>query len=241
MSEPPMGYEAYDRYAAQYDAWFIKNENVLSTEAALVARTLENAGRVLSIGCGSGLFEMLLRKRWGISVTDGVEPSESMAEIARKRGMDVRIGTAEDIGEHELDGQYDTLLFNGCPCYINDLQKAFDNTSRFLTKGGRAIVIDIPKESSYALLYNLAKTIGSWDHPMLQGACPPNPYPIEFVAMANWRTTAEKLECLEKAGYSDFSFMQTLTRMPLYSDTDVEEPSEGCDKGSYVAITAFLK
>ena len=235
-----MGYEAYDKYAAQYDAWFIKNGNVLETEATLVARTLKDAGTVLSIGCGSGLFEMLLKKHWGITVTDGIEPSVSMAEIARKRGMDITIGTAEDVGAHELDGKYDTLLFNGCPCYINDLGKAFANTSRFLRKGGRAIVIDIPKESSYALLYNLAKTLGTWDHPMLHGVCPPNPYPIEFVSMANWRTTAEKLEYLEKAGYSDFSFMQTLTRVPLHTDTSVEEPSEGCDRGSYVAITATL-
>ena len=189
-----MGYEAYDKYAAQYDAWFIKNGNVLETEATLVARTLKDAGKVLSIGCGSGLFEMLLKKHWGITVTDGIEPSVSMAEIARKRGMDITIGTAEDVGAHELDGKYDTLLFNGCPCYINDLGKAFANTSRFLRKGGRAIVIDIPKESSYALLYNLAKTLGTWNHPMLHGVCP----------------------------------------------TSVEEPSEGCDRGSYVAITATL-
>ena len=134
-----MGYEAYDKYAAQYDAWFIKNGNVLETEATLVARTLKDAGKVLSIGCGSGLFEMLLKKHWGITVTDGIEPSVSMAEIARKRGMDITIGTAEEVGAHELDGQYDTLLFNGCPCYINDLGKAFANTSRFLRKGGRAI------------------------------------------------------------------------------------------------------
>lgn len=235
-----MGYEAYDKYASEYDAWFIKNENVLETEAALVAKTLENAGRVLSIGCGSGLFEMIMKKRWNISVTDGIEPSRSMAEIAGKRGMKVTIGTAEEVEAHELDGRYDTLLFNGCPCYINNLQKAFDNTARFLRKGGKAIVIDIPKESSYALLYNLAKTLGTWDHPMLRGVCPPNPYPIEFGAMANWRTTAEKVECLERAGYSDFRFMQTLTRMPLHSDSSVEEPSEGCDRGSYVAITAIL-
>ena len=235
-----MGYEAYDKYASEYDAWFIKNENVLETEAALVAKTLENAGRVLSIGCGSGLFEMIMKKRWNISVTDGIEPSRSMAEIAGKRGMKVTIGTAEEVEAHELDGRYDTLLFNGCPCYINNLQKAFDNTARFLRKGGKAIVIDIPKESSYALLYNLAKTLGTWDHPMLRGVCPPNPYPLEFVAMANWRTTAEKVECLERAGYSDFRFMQTLTRMPLHSDSSVEEPSEGCDRGSYVAITAIL-
>lgn len=231
-----MGFEAYDKYAEQYDIWFIKNGNVLHSEAALVAKTLEDAGRTLSIGCGSGLFEMLLAKEWGIEVKEGVEPSESMAEIARKRGMEVTPGTAEQVSTEGREGRYDTLLFNGCPCYINDLQGAFDNTSAFLKKGGRIVVIDVPKESAYAMLYNLAMTLGTWDHPLLEGICPPNPYPIEFVKMASWRTTQAKLDCLSKAGYGNFRFMQTLTGQPLHSDETVEEPSEGCDRGSYVAI-----
>ena len=231
-----MGYEAYDRYAAEYDAWFIKNANVLETEAALVARTLENAGKVLSIGCGSGLFEMIMQKRYGISVSCGIEPSVSMAEIAGKRGMEVTIGTAEEVCAPELEGSFDTLLFNGCPCYINDLQKAFDNTSRFLRSGGRAVVIDIPKESSYALLYNLAKTLGTWDHPLLEGVQPKDPYPIELVTKACWRTTAEKVESMRKAGFSDFEFAQTLTTHPLNSGDYIQKPVPGYDSGDYVAI-----
>lgn len=235
-----MGYEVYDQYAQEYDYWFLKNENVLQTEARLVAKVLENAGRVLSIGCGSGLFEMILARQYGITVTEGVEPAESMAEIARKRGLHVTISTAEEVSMPEEEGGFDTLLFNGCPCYINDLKKAFANTRPLLRKGGRIILIDIPKESAYALLYNLAKTVGSWDHPMLLGVTPPNPYPIEFVSMANWRTTKEKVDLLTEAGYGNFSFMQTLTSLPLHSDDRIEDPSEGCDKGSYVAITATL-
>lgn len=234
-----MGYKAYDEYAEEYDVWFLKNENVLASEVALVASCLKDAGRILSIGCGSGLFEMIMKKDYGITVTEGVEPSVSMAQIARKRGMEVSPGTAEEIslGSEYLEA-YDTLLFNGCPCYINDLQKAFDNTCKYLRKGGRIVVIDIPKESPYAMLYNLAKTLGTWDHELLEGACPPNPYPIEFVSMAVWRTTDEKVNCLKAAGYKDFSFRQTLTTDPHYSDIAVEEPKEGYDRGSYVAITA---
>lgn len=235
-----MGYKAYDEYAEKYDIWFLKNENVLSSEAALVASCLKDAGRVLSIGCGSGLFEMILKKDYGINVTEGVEPSVSMAEIAKKRGMEVFPGTAEEVslGNESLE-VYDTLLFNGCPCYINDLQGAFDNTKKYLRREGRIVVIDIPKESAYAMLYNLAMTLGTWDHELLKGICPPNPYPIEFVKMALWRTTDEKVKCLKAAGYDNFSFRQTLTTDPHYSDLAVEEPSEGFDKGSYVAITAY--
>jgi len=235
-----MGYKAYDEYAEKYDVWFLKNENVLASEVSLVASCLKDAGRVLSIGCGSGLFEMILKKDYDIAVREGVEPSEAMASIARKRGMKVFPGTAEEIKlDKSLVGAYDTLLFNGCPCYINDLQGAFDNTRKYLRKGGKVVVIDIPKESSYAMLYNLAMTLGTWDHELLRGACPPNPYPIEFVKMALWRTTDEKVECLRAAGYDNFSFRQTLTADPHYSDNAVEEPVEGYERGSYVAISAI--
>ena len=71
------------------------------------------------------------------------------------------------------------------------------------------------------MLYNLAKALGTWDHPLLAGTYPENPYPIEFVRVANWRTTA-----------------QTLTTHPLYSNRQEEQPSEGYEKGDYVAVTA---
>lgn len=226
--------KGFDQYASEYDAWFLKNENVLMSEARLVAYFLKDAGRILSVGCGSGLFESILKKENGIVITDGIEPSTGMAEIAEKRGLKVTIGTAEDADFGE--GIYDTVLFNGTPSYITDLQKAFDKANKALKKGGRIVVIDVPKESSYALLYNLALAVGTWDHPLLEGVKPADPYPIEFVKQANWRTTEEKIEKLTKAGFGDFRFAQTLTRHALYSNTAVEDPSEGYDSGDYVAI-----
>lgn len=229
--------KAYDQYAKEYDAWFLKNENVLYSEVKLVAKFLKNAGNVLSIGCGSGLFEMILLNDFGIEVKNGVEPSEKMAEIARKRGMNVVIGSAED----DIFGQdkYDTLLYNGCPSYINDLQKSFDNAYKALKKGGKIIAIDVAKEGAYATLYNLAKTLGTWDHPLLKDVQPNDPYPIEFVKAANWRTTKEKVETMKKSGFSNFEYYQTLTTHPCYSNNAVEEPTEGFEKGNYVAVCGY--
>ena len=59
-----MGYQAFDQYASEYDAWFLENENVLQTELRLVAESLRDAGEILSIGCGSGLFEKLLQDQF---------------------------------------------------------------------------------------------------------------------------------------------------------------------------------
>ena len=231
--------KGFDQYASAYDAWFLDNRNVLYSEVNLVASTLKDAGRVLSVGCGSGLFEKILRDEYGITVTDGIEPSEGMASIARKRGMNVTVTTAEaaDFG----NGNYDTLLFNGTPSYIGDLKGVVRKAYAALPAGGRIILIDVPKESSYGLLYNLAKAVGTWDHPLLEGCYPPNPYPIEFVEVAAWRTTAEKVALLREAGFTDLEFAQTLTSHPLTSNDEEEQPIPGSGKGDYVAVTAYKR
>lgn len=225
--------KSFDEYAGLYDAWFLDNRNVLYSEVNLVAATLKGSKNILSVGCGSGLFEKIMRDEYGIDVRKGIEPSEGMAEIARKRGMEVNIGTAEtaDFG----DGEYDTILFNGSPSYISDLKSVVKKAYRALHEGGKLILIDVPKESSYGMMYNLAKALGTWHHPLLEGVYPPNPYPIELVDMAHWRTTREKLETMDEAGFKELSTMQTLTKHPLYSDLEEEQPSAGYDKGDYVA------
>ena len=228
---------SFDEHASKYDAWFMENTNVLLSEARLVAQTLSGSNNILSVGCGSGLFEKILREDFGINITDGIEPAQGMAEIARKRGMTVDITTAEegDFG----NAKYDTILFNGSPSYIADLRPIVDKAYAALPDGGRLILIDVPKESGYGLMYNLAKATGSWDHPLLKGVTPANPYPIELVKAANWRTTAEKIEVMQNAGFKNIESWQTLTSHPLSSNEEAEYPSRGTDKGDYVAIIGY--
>lgn len=228
---------AFDQYASEYDAWFMDNQNVLETELLLVASVLQNAGRILSVGCGSCLFEKLLADRYHIHIAHGIEPADGMAAIARKRGFDVEINTAEeaDMGV----SLYDTVLFNGSPCYMQDFSLAVRKAYDALRPGGRVVVVDVPKESPYGVIYNLALALGTWNHPLLEGCCPSNPYPIELVRAAHWRTTEEKSQVLTANGFVHLEFSQTLTLDPHYSYTLVEEPVPGYDRGSYVAIIGY--
>lgn len=230
---------AFDAYANDYDKWFLSNINVLKSEVALLAHFLGDPGRAISIGCGTALFETLLKKDYDIEIKEGIEPAEGMAAIAKERGLDVRIGTAEAGGYGSAE--FDTVIFNGTPSYIDKLDTAFGHASKALKPGGRIVVLDVPKESSYALLYNLAKEVGDWDNFYFVGAKPPNAYPIEFVMESRWRSTPEKIDLLEQAGFSGFEFAQTLTKHPVYSDDVFEQPVAGYDCGDYVAISAVKK
>ena len=201
-----MGYQAFDQYASEYDAWFLENTNVLETELRLVAACLKDSGKILSIGCGSALFEKLLADKYDIRIEHGIEPAEGMAAIARKRGFDVEINTAEDADYGEE--LYDTVLFNGCPCYMQDLGLALRKAHRALRKGGKTVVIDVPKESAYGLIYNLALAVGTWDHPLLEGCKPKDPYPI----MAHHERKIRHHGC------------QRLRRLGIQTDIDARPP-----------------
>lgn len=229
-----MGYKTFDKYASEYDAWFIENENVLECEVRLVAACLEPGKQILSIGCGSGLFEKILKDKYQITIQKGIEPAAAMADIAMKRGMDVTVGTAEDTDYGE--NCYDIVLFNGCPCYMNDLGLALKKAHAALRPGGKVVVIDVPKESAYGLIYNLALAVGTWEHPLLEGVQPLMPYPIELVKQASWRTTAEKTNLLKAVGFKNLTFKQTLTADPCYSHLILEDPTDGYERGAYVAI-----
>jgi SAM-dependent methyltransferase len=174
----------FDGYADAYDQWFMTNSNVFASELKLLHRALHDIEKetILSIGCGSGLFESALQSQYGIHVKYGVEPSNDMATIARKRGMTVKIGDAETTSLSKE--AYDVIYLNGCSSYIKDLSSAYQNCHRALKKGGHLILLDVPVESAYGILYKFAAHVGGYDKEIFHKIAPTFPYPIELVRSA---------------------------------------------------------
>ncbi|GAB6947659.1 class I SAM-dependent methyltransferase [Vulcanisaeta sp. JCM 16161] len=224
--------------ASKYDSWFLSNQYVLESEVLLIKYMLEpNPGRVLSVGCGSGLFEFILRTRYGIRIEDCVEPSPDMARVAETRGLRVKIGVAENLPFP--DGEFDTVLLNGVLDYVTDDVKAVKEAYRVLKPGGHIVVADVIAEGSYGLLYKLAESLGGWDNTYIARVKPPNPYPIEYVRQARWHTVEEIMNLLRNAGFVIVKVAQTLTRHPKYSNEAIEYPIDGYDRGDYVAFKGW--
>jgi SAM-dependent methyltransferase len=217
---------AFDAAAEAFDAWFAKNANVFESELLAEKQFLSDPENTLSIGCGTGLFE----ERLGIR--RGVEPAEGMARLARKRGIDVRIAPAENVPyENE---SFNGVLLGTILSYVKDRRKAMSEALRVLKRGGHIVVSNLPKEGSYAMLYDLAAIRGKYD----PETAPEHPYPLEFIEAGTWVSTGEVVELMKNAGFVGLEYLQTLTRHPKYTNDSVERPVPGYDKGDYVVIRA---
>ena len=227
--------QKFDGYADKYDEWFMKNENLFTSELRLFKKVLGDiSGKtLLSVGCGSGLFESYIEN----SNIEGIEPSADMAEIARKRGINViKIGLIEDV---ELtDNKYDIIYFNGSSSYMEDLSFVYGKCLKALKKSGKLILLDVPKESAFGFMYLLGKSLNTYDHEFLEGAMPSLPYPLALASSGIWHTTEEKINILKNLGINKFSYYQTLIKNPLYTNEEAEEVSDGYKSGGYVAIIA---
>lgn len=230
-----MSKQKFDGYADKYDEWFMVNENLFTSELKLFKKVLGDIGgkRLLSVGCGSGLFESYI----DASNIEGIEPSEDMGRIAQKRGVNViKFGLIEDVDLP--DNTYDIIYFNGSSSYMEDLKTVYEKSLKALKDGGKLILLDVPKESAFGFMYLLGKSLGTYEHEYLDGTMPQLPYPLALASSGIWHSTEEKIEILKELGINNFSFYQTLVKNPMYTNEEPEEVVEGYKSGGYVAIIA---
>ncbi|MGC9307925.1 MAG: bifunctional hydroxymethylpyrimidine kinase/phosphomethylpyrimidine kinase [Thermoplasmatota archaeon] len=220
----PLQPSAFEEAAADFDAWFDKNRNVFQSELLAEKELLKHPENAVSIGVGSGLFASQLGIKYG------VEPAEDMAKRARKRGINVKQGTAEDIPYP--DERFDTVLLSTVLSYVDDPQQAVDEAYRILKPGGHVVISFLAREGAYALLYESAYLRGHHD----PAISPRHPYPLPFIRGARWLTVADVTTVLRTAGFTDLQFVQTLRRHPKYTDEQVETPVAGYKEGDFIVV-----
>ncbi len=203
------GVESFDKNVNQYEQWFTDHPFAYVSELHAVRALLPPTGSGIEIGVGTGRFAAPL------GIKKGVEPSKAMAALAKKKGIEVLPGVAEKIPGAQAE--FDFALLVTTVCFLDDLDLAFREIHRILKPEGTFIIGFIDRESLLGRTYEKRKDKSV------------------FYRNATFYTANELVEHLAKAGFSNFTFRQTLFK-PLEDMDDVDPVREGHDQGSFIVI-----
>jgi ubiquinone/menaquinone biosynthesis C-methylase UbiE len=148
----------------------------------------------------------------------GIEPAAAMAKLARRRGVRVLAGTAEDIPLDDASVQAAFLIT--ALCFVRDVDRSFSEIRRILMRGGAVVVAFLPRESA------LGRRV------LEDGGGDP------FFREARLLSAAEVVTAITSAGLRVERIVQTLTDPPGVER--VEAPSDGFGRGSFVVVCASM-
>lgn len=201
----------FDAEVKKYDQWFDENNDYFEAELNAIKKLIDVKGRSLEVGIGTGRFALAL------GVSEGIEPADNMRLIANKKGLLVKKAIAESLPYE--DSSFNAVLFITSLCFVSDAQKSVIEASRVLKSNGKIIIAFINRESALAKKYKDNHSN--------------NPY-----LWANFFSVSEIKDLLEKAGFSDFQFSQTLLENETKSYLDIDV---GYDEGAFIVISAIKK
>jgi ubiquinone/menaquinone biosynthesis C-methylase UbiE len=201
----------FEKYTSRYEDWFERNKYVYRSELQAIHRQLPEQGEGVEIGVGTGRFAAPL------GIKHGVEPSTKMREIAKQRGIDVLDGTAEKLPFD--DSRFDFLLMVTTICFLDDILGSLKEAYRVIKPGGFIIIGFVDRTSPVGKQYLRYKNESV------------------FYKIATFYSSDEVASFLEKAGFTDLYFSQTIFR-GLADIRALEPVKEGCGEGSFVVIKA---
>ncbi|MBW1887632.1 MAG: class I SAM-dependent methyltransferase [Deltaproteobacteria bacterium] len=199
----------FEKYADQYEEWFVKNRWVYEAELRAVKAMIPSGGRGMEIGVGTGRFAGPL------GIKNGVEPSKRMREIAQKRGIRTLDGVAEELPFG--DSQFDFVLMVTTVCFVDDISKALLEAHRVLSHGGILIIGFVDRNSKVGQTYFDRQNESV------------------FYKEATFFSNDELVGFIDQAGFKDLTFNQTIFR--TLTETTRDEPvKSGHGEGSFVVI-----
>jgi ubiquinone/menaquinone biosynthesis C-methylase UbiE len=199
----------FEKYRDQYEAWFEKNHWVYEAELRAVKAMLPTGSRGLEVGVGTGRFAEPL------GIKNGVEPSKRMREIAQERKIRAVDGVAERLPFG--DSQFDFVLMVTTICFVDDINNSLREAYRVLSDKGTLIIGFVDRNSKIGKSYLERQNENV------------------FYKEATFVSVEELVECMNRAGFTDLTFFQTI--FGSMAETDKAEPVKpGYGEGSFVVI-----
>lgn len=198
----------FDRFYKRYDAWYDRNNFAYLSELEALRKVLPKKGKGLEIGVGTARFAAPLGIKYGI------DPSKKMLEIAKKRGVKVRLGNGEKL--HFKNSPFDYVVIIITLCFVKNPVKVLSEAKRVLKKNGKIIIGIIDKESFLGKHYQRKKSV--------------------FYKQANFFSVKGLVNLLKATGFSRFSYYQTVFHLPEEINS-IEKPKRGFSKGGFVVIS----
>lgn len=141
------------------------NELIIDIFARLSG--LPPGSRVVDLGCGSGVFTHLLKRRGYRSA--GVDLSPRLIQTARAkfRDIDFQVGDIEHL--HFDDASFDGVLLSGVLHHLPERSRCAAEVSRILKPGGRFVAFDPNRMNPFMYLYRdrsspFYSSVGVTDH-----------------------------------------------------------------------------
>ena len=206
-----LGITVFDQFAREYDHWFDENSFAYLSEVKAIRMYIPESGTGVEIGSGTGRFSI----PFGIKI--GIEPAESMAGIAKLRGIQMTRAIGEDLPFK--DKSIDYILMVTVICFLSNMPGAIKEVWRVLKPGGRIIIGFIDKESNLGMRYEAMKESN------------------RFYKLATFYSVNQIMEVLTTVGFSDFKFCQTIFTDPK-DMVRCDPVQEGHGEGSFVVLSA---
>ncbi len=203
--------DPYNKHTDKYEDWFSRNRFTYESELQAVRLMLPQGGIGMEIGVGTGRFAGPL------GITIGIEPSKSMREFARKRGVDVIDGIAEALPFP--DSKFDFVLMVTVLCFLDDVVSSLQEAYRVLKPSGSLVIGFIDRNSPVGKIYDASKEVST------------------FYGEATFYSAQEVSSFLKSTGFRKLAFSQAI----FQDDSgigDIEPVREGHGEGCFVVVRA---
>jgi ubiquinone/menaquinone biosynthesis C-methylase UbiE len=203
--------QVFEKFHKWYDKWFTRHQWVYRSEIEAVSRLIPQRGLGLEVGVGTGRFAT------PFAVAVGLDPSRSMASIAKKKGIEVVRGVGESLPF--AAETFDFVLLVTTICFVEDPRTTLREARRVLKDYGSVIVGLVDKNSTLGRFYESRKEASV------------------FYRAATFYSVNQVRDWLTELSFVHLSTYQTVFQ-PLDRIQRIEPVREGYGQGGFVALRA---